>query len=197
MIRPVRISFFGIGRRIMLGTFDEFEWTKLNLAAKQLKMKLTSAIFDPSFYELVNNNNFKSVYDLGNIIDLYGLINNYKSSIQVQVYRKRRRNIQFNEIINSPTLFPLYNVKTIYKNIKFKKRTILVIEEDIGQLSKYIVNSPFSLEKLVFEITNLSVEDINSDMQMITALNYDTFMLDPLTGNSLVTKQYALVSKGS
>ncbi len=72
---PVRISFFGTGCTIYVGTFDKKDWYDLSNTANKLNMDLTSAVFYLPFYKLLNNPHIHSLFDLGNVYRLKGLIN--------------------------------------------------------------------------------------------------------------------------
>ena len=192
---PVRISFFGIGCRILVGAFNEKKWLELSRVAKKMNSELTSAIFDPSFYFYLDDPEIRSLTDFGNVHNLWGLCNSYKSVIEIQVYRKRRRKVKYNEILKPSTLFPIYNTKEHNISSELNERTLVIVEKEIGQISRFLVNpNSFSIEKLLFEISNLNIID-NQGFDLLTNLYYEDMLLSSFNGNSLICEQYALMKK--
>ncbi len=191
-IRPVKILFYGIGCRILLGSFNNEEWQDMKRVAKKLNTTLALAVFDPSFYLLLDNTKIHSIVDLGNMYHIFGLLNSYKSIIEIQVYRKRRRSIKFSEIISPTTLFPLYQANRKQVTITTGQRKLVIVEKEIGLFSKFMVRVPsFSIEKLLFEVSNIELTGYQ-DYNVITNLFYGHDKLISTHGNSLVCEQYAL-----
>ncbi len=107
-IHPVRISLFGTGCNIWVGKFNETEWDRMLRAGREINIPLTSGVFSPSFYLHMNNPDISSISDLGNHFKVLGLLDSKHSIIQIQIYRKQRRNIIFGEFIKPTTLFPVF-----------------------------------------------------------------------------------------
>jgi len=139
-------------------------------------MPLTDAIFDPSYYNNLSDIHINNLSDLGNQVSVHGLIDSAHSVIEFQRYRKRKRVFRFNDIIASPTLFPLFNVDKQQYQIIREPRTILVVEKEIGLVYGFKLDiSDFSLEKIRFEVSELltSIECLFSQQrQYISILNH-------------------------
>ncbi len=194
-IHPVRISFFGTGCRVWVGKFNETEWENMNSAAGKVKLPLTSALFSPAFYSRLNNPAISSIADLGNSLKISGLLDSNHSIIQIQVYRKRRRNINFSEIVRPTTLFPIYNTNMRSMAVEVDNRMLFIVEKEIGLFFKFaVVAQSFILDKLLFEFTGLKTVG-GEDFDMLTSLYYDGRLLIPASGNSLICGQYALSGK--
>ena len=195
VIHPVRISLFGTGCKIWVGRFNEPEWENMNNAAGEVNMPLTSAVFSPDFYSRLNNHAIRSVADLGTHFKVSGLLDSNHSIIQIQVYRMRRRNINFSEIIRPTTLFPIYNTNMRNFAVEINNRTLFIVEKEIGLFFKFaVVDQSFILDKLLFEFTSLKIA-AGENFDMLTSLSYDDRLLIPSNGNSLVCGQYALTGK--
>jgi hypothetical protein len=194
-IHPVRISFFGTGCRVWVGKFNETEWENMNSAAGKVKLPLTSALFSPAFYSRLNNPAISSIADLGNSLKISGLLDSNHSIIQIQVYRKRRRNINFSEIVRPTTLFPIYNMNMRSMAVEIDNRMLFIVEKEIGLFFKFaVVAQSFILDKLLFEFTGLKTVG-GENFDMLTNLYYDGRLLIPASGNSLICGQYALAGK--
>ncbi len=195
-IHPVRISLFGTGCKIWVGKFNETEWENMNSAAGKVNMPLTSAVFFSAFYSRLNNPAISSIADLGNSFKISGLLDSNHSIIQIQVYRKRRRNINFSEIIRPTTLFPIYNTNMRSIAVEIDNRMLFIVEKEIGLFFKFtVVAQSFILDKLLFEFTGLKTV-AGENFDMLTNLYYEDRLLIPSNGNSLICGQYALTGKG-
>jgi len=196
VIHPVRISLFGTGCKIWVGRFSEMEWEDMNNAAGSVNMPLTLAVFSPAFYSRLNNPAISSIADLGTHFKISGLLDSNHSIIQIQVYRRRRRNINFSEIIRPTTLFPVYNTNIRSIAVEINNRMLFIVEKEIGLFFKFaVVDQSFVLDKLLFEFTSLRTV-AGEDFDMLTSLSYENRLLIPSSGNSLVCGQYALTGKG-
>ena len=192
---PVRISLFGIGCKVWVGKFSAEEWEHLNQVAKKINMVLTSAVFTSAFYTQLDNPAIRCLADMGNFRHFSGLLNSNHSLIQIQVYRKRRRNITFSEITRPTTLFPIYNTSLQNEDIEIDKRTLFIVEKEIGLFQKYYVDVRlFTLEKLQFEFLQVKAEPDQS-FKMLTNLYLKEKQLIPKEGNGLVCTQYALTGR--
>jgi len=190
---PLRISIFGQGCRVLVGKFDENIWERLNAEAARLNMPLTDSIFDPSFYNNLGDIHISSLSDLGNQINIHGLINSDHSVIEFQRYRKRKRVFIFNEIIASPTLFPLFNVNVRQYHVKEEPRTILVVEKEIGLVYGFKLDAnDFSLEKIQFEVSEVLASHTEFNFEMISSISYKNVKLVSHESNALVNGQYAI-----
>jgi len=159
-------------------------------------MPLTSAVFFPAFYSRLNNPAISSIADLGNSFKISGLLDSNHSIIQIQVYRKRRRNINFSEIIRPTTLFPIYNTNMRSIAVEIDNRMLFIVEKEIGLFFKFtVVAQSFILDKLLFEFTGLKTV-AGENFDMLTNLYYEDRLLIPSNGNSLICGQYALTGKG-
>jgi len=192
---PLRISIFGQGCRVLVGKFDEIRWNRLNAEATKLNMPLTEAVFDSEFYNKLGDIHINGLCDLGNQINVHGLINSDHSVIEFQRYRKRKRVFRFNEIIDSPTLFPLFIVNKKQYHINEEPRTIMVVEKEIGLVYGFKLDiNDFSLEKVRFEVSELLTSHKEFSFEMISSVYYDSVKLVSLKSNALVSRQYAITS---
>jgi hypothetical protein len=192
-IQPVRISFYGLGCKILVGRFSEIVWERLNAEAIKLNMPLKSAIFDPSFYNHLVDLRIRSLTDLGNLFKLSGLINSNHSIVEVRLFRKRKRSIRYDEIIDSNSLFPLFNTDVKNFNIDEMPRTLVVVEKEIGAINHFKLNTDaFSLEKLRFGINGLTVSNSRLNFEMLSGIHYDGVKLKPFGNDALVCGQYAI-----
>ena len=194
-VRPVRISFYGTGCKIWIGKFNQSKWKDLNNAAEKVNMPLTAAVFSPTFYSQLNNSAISTIADLGTHFKVSGLMDSNHSIVQIQVYRKRRRNINFSEILRSTTLFPIYTMSTSRITVDINSRMLFIVEKEIGLFYKFVVADQFFiLDKLAFEFTSLKTVP-GEDFNLLSNLSYEDNRLIPSNGNSLVCGQYALAGK--
>lgn len=192
-MNPIKISLIGIGCLIIKGVFSDDEWDKLHFASKQMKTSLSEAVFDPSFYTILNLKGVKCYYDLGNAFKMYGLLNHYKSIIQLQAYRKRRRTIPFSELIAQNALFPLYQTSIEHVILENQKNSITMIEKDIGTTCHYKIEADgFDLSELVFQINKTTIGEKLS-IEVLDKLSYKNNILTALQGTSLIQSQYAII----
>lgn len=192
---PLRISFFGQGCIVHVGKFDEITWNRLNAEAAKLNMPLTDAIYDPSFYKNLKDIQISTLYDLGNYINIHGFINSNHSVIEFQQYRKRKRVINYNEIISSETLFPLFNIDLKQYPIDQKPRTLIAIEQEIGLIYKFKLNVlKFSFEKVRFKVSKLKNFNPELEIEMISEIYYNNVKLESFESNSLINRQYAVIA---
>ena len=161
-----------------------------------MKMALTSAVCSPDFYSQLNNPGIRTVADLGNHLKISGLLDTAHSIIQLQVYRKRRRNINLSEIIRPTTLFPIYNTETRNIAVAIVSRMLFIVEKEIGLFFKFaVVDQPFILDKLLFEFSEIKTVG-GEDFNMLTSLYYEGGPLIQANGDGLVCGQYALTGEG-
>jgi len=189
----VKLSLVGFGCRILRGVFDNLEWSELNSVARKLNSKLELAIFDPSFYTILQKKGIKSYYDLSNSFKIYGLSNSYQSLIQIQVYRRRRRTFSFNDLHNSQTLFPTFNSNNDEISFPQSNRSIIIVKKDIGAVSHYKFEAPgFTLDKLLLETATINIgKDFN--YEILYQIRYDDKILMPKSGKPLIREQFSLV----
>lgn len=192
-IQPVRISFYGLGCRIFLGRFNTAVWERLNAEAIKFNMPLKSAVFDPSFYDNLADIRIRSLSDLGNLFKLSGLINSNHSVVEVRLFGKRKRSIRFDEIIDSKSLFPLYSSSFYNYNIDEKPRTLVVVEKEIGVINHFkLITDSFSLERLSFDINELTVSQSKLNFEILSGIHYDGVKLKPFGNDALVCGQFAI-----
>jgi hypothetical protein len=192
-IQPVRISFYGLGCKILVGRFNEAVWERLTAEASKLNMPLKSALFDPSFYNHLVDMRIRSLSDLGNLFKLSGLINSNHSVVEVRLFGKRKRSIRFDEIIDSKSLFPLFNTEVKNFNIDEKPRTLVVVEKEIGLINHFkLITDSFSLEKLSFDINGLTVSHSKLNFEILSGIQYDGVKLKAFGNDALVCGQYAV-----
>ena len=168
----------------------------MNKAARKINMPLTSAVFSPDFYSQLNDPGIRTVADWGNHLKISGLLDTAHSIIQIQVYRKRRRNINLSEIIRPTTLFPVYNTNMRSIAVEIDYRMLFIVEKEIGLFLKFaVVDQPFILDKLLFNFTSLKTVD-GEDFNILSSLSYENRRLVPINGSGLVCGQYALTGEG-
>ena len=188
LLNTVKINLIGTGCLIVKGIIDNELWQKLNHTSTQLNSSFETAVFDAEFFTLLNDNNYKSFHDLGNI-KVHGLLHNNKSHIEIRVNGKNRK-IKLIDIINDNiqnSLLPLFNKKEIELAANFEsEREFIMIETEIGLIASYKIQvEKFDMDKLQYVIYKLIINDIA--YTVIGNLTYNSKTLKSIGADALVS----------
>lgn len=190
----IKIIFIGIGCRIAKGQFNETLWKKFGEVANIVECPLNEAFFDSSFFDVLNIKEYKLGYDLGNLLQISGLIDSYQSIIEIRVNNRKKRKIHFKELFNEDVLFPL--CQTIFSKADysaFKENCLTLVEKEIGTIAVYEFEShKFSLDKLLFSLTALNVQN-EMKFMVLSKLEYEGTELLIIKSDTLVKERYAIL----
>ena len=193
-MQKVKINLFGIGCHIVKGQFDEMEWEKFDVAAKKLGSPLKEAFFDTSFFENETISEYNSWHNLGNIFKTSGLLNDYKSHIEIRINGRQKRKILFQELSNEDFLFPLYQTTfTEISNEKSSQKSCILVEKEIGTIASYQFETDiFLLDNLIFTLQNVALTK-DLQFQILSQIEYKGKKLVSKKSDSLVNERFALI----
>ncbi|MBL0048969.1 MAG: hypothetical protein IPP32_12830 [Bacteroidetes bacterium] len=190
----VKITFFGIGCRVAIGKFNPEDWERLHGIAEILAVPLSEAVFDSTFFVHLADSNYKQWFDLGNHFKVFGLLNNYQSTIEIRINGKKQRKILSNDLIDDNLLFPLYKTD-ILASSKFHqdKGDLIIVEKEIGTLANYrFETESFSIDKLYFSLQSIHLS-IDMKFSLLTNLSYAGKELISKKSDTLVKERFALL----
>ncbi|WP_272149756.1 hypothetical protein [Tenacibaculum aiptasiae] len=118
-----------------------------------MRLPLKEALLVAYFFYLLKTD-VESIDNL--IIDSFsGLISIIPVKIEIWFNRKKVAKISFNELMNPPTLFPLYNVEILNTPINYFDKGIYLKEIVTGCIGIYkFDSSTFDINKVTFSLLN-------------------------------------------
>ena len=171
----VRINLFGTGCAVIRGVLDEALWKRVEETAARLGASVTLAPFDTEFISLLNDKKIKHLSDLGNEINLHGLLDHEKSRIEIRINAKKKRNIPFHEFGKDPgELFSKYSIKRELRNPPAcPTHSIVLVQTGIGLIASYEFNpSRFDLDKLEFQVDEIPISE-TMNYSVLSGLSYE------------------------
>lgn len=190
----VKITFFGVGCKIAIGKFSTEELGNFHKAAKIFAVPLSEAIFDSAYFLELADRKYKSWYDLGNELKLFGLLNSYQSSIEIRINGKKQRKILSGDLSGDNLLFPLYQTKASeQQSFQQSEGNLIIVEKEIGT----VANCLFETENFLIDNLNFSIQSVNirKDLKytIINNLNYSGKELVSRKSDTLVKERFALL----
>lgn len=190
----IKITFFGIGCRIVKGQFDELTWSKFKVGAKTIESPIEEAFFDKSFFDAIKIAEYNSWFDLGNLFQISGLLESYQSIIELRINNKQKGKIRFSELLGGSFLFPLYqtSISTIDSSEQ-QEGSLTIVEKEIGTIGTYKFEADnFSFDKLRFTLNSVIIQR-NLKFLIVSKIEYDGKELLSKKSDALVKEQFALL----
>jgi hypothetical protein len=190
----IKITFFGIGCRIVKGQFDELTWSKFEVRAKTIESPIEEAFFDKSFFHAIKITEYNSWFDLGNRFQISGLLESYQSIIELRINNKQKLRILFTELLGKSFLFPLYQTSISTIDVSAcQQGNLTIVEKEIGTISTYKFEADnFSFDKLNFTLNSVIIQK-NLKYQIVSKIEYDGKELFSKKSDTLVKEQFAML----
>jgi hypothetical protein len=191
MNKSLSIKFYGESLKIHRINLSEERLQLYNAVAKKLKQPLAEAILDIDFFRVLN---VKGVETLKDITDytFYGLINNYKSQVEVGYGRKKIAKIKVDELFRSSRLFPMFHTQiSIVKTDKLKTG-IYIVEHEVGLIGLYKSKlTSLNVDLLKFHLTKIKL--FNAEYELLNIAVYNNQKIPCVKSDALLTTQYSFV----
>ncbi|MBL4586419.1 MAG: hypothetical protein JKX84_05100 [Flavobacteriales bacterium] len=153
MEKPTILELRGNGALVRVGSIATSELQFLKDAAKKYGEELPTAWFDPAFRWKTEVR--KMPDNVTVISENRGLLMDGRSFLEVRRFRKRRRKLPMEELLNPNLLFPLVQSKCFeYPAAKTEQTTVIEITYGIGNMGRFELTqfNLFELELNVFHL---------------------------------------------
>lgn len=190
----VKITFFGIGCKIAIGKFCTEDWEKFHKAAKIFAAPLSDAIFDSAYFLELDNPKYKTWFDLGNALKLFGLLNSYQSSIEIRINGRKQRKILWSDLSGDNLLFPLYQTSLASPlNFEENEGILIIVEKEIGTVANYnFETEDFLIDNLQFCFKSITIRK-DFEYGLLTSINYLGKELVKKKSDTLVKERFVLI----
>lgn len=183
------INLIGIGCTIYIISLTHEINKKMQQTAILLNMTLEDAILDSDFFTKMNDNIFKDLNSISKI-KMKGLLYDNRSHIEIRLNGRKKRKIQFSELLKQELLFPIYNV-VMQLNTLLINNTLIVIEKETGLISNFkLLVETLDLDKMQFEITEINTG--TETLTILKSISYNEKMLMSIKEDTLVTSNYSI-----
>jgi len=183
----IKVKLYGESFRIHSLKIEEDCLEQFQRTADLLKEPLGEAVLNISFFKKLNINKYQSIQDIISY-SFGGLINNFKSKIEIWQGRKCVEKLNMDSLVNSNTLFPLYVINKTTTTFNTADRNVL-IEKEVGLIGQYEVNrNDFKIDLLKFDVSEVSY--LNEVYQLLVAINYNSEEISPKKQDTLITHRY-------
>lgn len=147
----ITLKLFGEGCFVHYLESSKASIETYKLIAAKMKLPLKEALLDAYFFYKLHSD-VQSIDDL--IVDSFGgLLPLSPWKIEIWFERKKIAKIPFNELLNSTTLFPLYNVENLNTPISFFDKGIYLKELVTGCIGTYKFDSSgFDIDNVAFTL---------------------------------------------
>ena len=186
-LSQIKVKLYGESFRIHSLKIEEDCFEQFQRTADLLKEPLGEAVLNISFFKKLNIKKYQSIQD---IIDYSfgGLINNFKNKIEIWQGRRCVEKLNMNSLVNSDTLFPLYNINKTTTSFNTADRNVL-IEKEVGLIGQFEVNrNDFKIDLLKFDVSEMSY--LNATYQLLVAINYNSEKINLKRQDTLLTYRY-------
>lgn len=190
MDKTLRIKLYGEGFKIHKLKIDQTYLHDFNNTAKLLKSPLHEAILHVDFFNLLNIKNYQTLNDV--ILGSYsGLINNYKSQVEIKWNRKKITKFNADELFRQHTLIPLYKTNKIIINAYNLYSGIYLIEKEIGLIATYesVIND-FNFQMLTFHISKTII--MNEKYELLNSVFLNNKKMTNTKSDTLLTYQHTI-----
>ena len=155
---------------------------------------MSEAIFDTSFFEDGNITEYNSWHELGNLVQVSGLMNHYQSIIEIRVNNKQKRKILFKDLSNEGVLFPLYQTKFSETDCSTKHpNCLLIVEKEIGTVATYEFDSDkFLMDKLHFTLRTVTIKP-EMKYVILSSIEYEGKKLVKRKTDTLVKERFVII----
>ena len=188
----IKINTFGEGieiRQLHLDPKTHLHW--LSIAEKR-NCLITDLILDPFFYYGLKDKRIKDLSDI-NATLISGMLNTYKSQIEIWFNRRKVLKIQSHELFSDLVFFPLFRTeKNAHIHFKDFETGIYVIQKTIGLLrsEQLEVTTPkLNIDDFAFQMGNYETE------QFLTDITYQNEKLSFIKSDTIITYQTAFEIK--
>ncbi|MCL7765350.1 hypothetical protein MPF19_18160 [Polaribacter sp. Z014] len=186
----ITIKCYGQGCWIHFLESNEDATKSYQIIASKMKLSMEEALLDISFYQYFKNN-IQEIDDL--VIDTFGgLLHLQNATIEIWYGRKKVAKIPFENLVNTTTLFPLYQINKIdFKKQQFEKG-IYLKETVIGCVDIYKI----AVEK--FDINLLSFQLLSSffnDNTLLINFTYQNELLKKVKDDCLTKHREIIILK--
>lgn len=183
MKKKLKVNLFGESYAVHMLALNSEQLSDFKETAKQLSEPLEEAIFNASFFMKLNNPKICSISDV-NKKSFNGLVDNYKSQIEIKYGRKLIAKFPLHDLFEPTTLFPLFNTQ-IYKECHENLPRGLYMEEiEIGLVGTYEVEvGSFEIERLEFHLVKFK------DYKLLHKISYKETFLPLIKSDTLIIRQ--------
>ena len=186
---PVKVRLYGESFKIHALNLNKNNLNNFMAVSKKLNEPLEEALLDIHFYKKLNINGFNSIVNLIQF-SYGGLINNRKSKIEIWKGRRCLQKLKLEDLFNSNTLFPLFNVNK--RNVKLElKNNIFLIEKEIGLVGEFIIQDEnFNINYLRFNVSN--IQYLTENHSLLLSLSYKEKKIKVAKSDVLVISRYCV-----
>ncbi len=181
----MKITFTGIGLSIFKYNICNETLLKFERTAKLLYLPLEVAIFDGDFFKYLNDKSITCLDDLKDI-GISGMLILSNKQIDIWCNSRRYYKIKNLSLENSNCLFPVYNINIDKKAfIKIEDRIISISESYAGLIKSFrLIIEKFDMDKLIFNISKLEVDDISQSI--LSSISYNGVELNSYASDNII-----------
>jgi hypothetical protein len=193
MSKTLRVKLFGESFKLHKLKIDEYLLAQFYKVSNELSEPLHLAIFNINFFRILNIEEVKSFND---IIEktFFGLINNYKSHIEISLGRRRIAKFKLDELFMPNTLFPIYNTELFSIDTIQLNSILYVVEKEVGLIGLYEVNTEkFQIDLLKFNLTKFHFSSTN--YEVLHTITYNKQVVPLIKNDTLLTYQNCIIKK--
>lgn len=160
----VSITLFGTGCTIVCGTIHNDYWKKIQQELVNNKVTIEQFMSSQNDLRYMDLQGLKTWKDISNEFSLTGMTDAPNSSVQLKIGDSKKTNIPLREISRQEVLFPVYTAvresKTLVSESIYHAKRLILTETEVGKIGTIKFKaSDFSIDKLVFHITDVKVNE--------------------------------------